>query len=520
MNKKLLEILDLAIIIINSICLSVVICFSVISSWNYIWIGLMLFVIFGVVLYKVKTTYQLTARGFLQITYKMPENKDKISSVILFLSILGTQVLYWLAYFPGGFNLDAYGQWDQAHGYLQYDNWHPIFTTIIYKLIITVADSFSFCVFIQLCLFSVVLTWILKKIYYIGVPFFIIEMVALLIGLNPAVSLNNICLIKDAYFVIFYMLLFGMTIDIYTLDGERLSNPLFFSSLVLISLFLLMIRHNSLFVIIPFWIVLGFCYRKGWSGLFFVIGSFLIIQLIVLPMCNVRQHDNVVGESVGIPMALMANAYVNEYDNTPKEVINMLDEIAPITQWEQCYITGEWDSCKWELGNGDLFRDESLLYILKLAWKTLISCPQSAYSSIRENTRVTWQIVGLQEWSTYVYIEPNDYNIDYHYFPFFNEICNYINVFSNSLFGSVFSWNGGLTGILLVLLSFYICCTKEYKQLLFLLPLYSYNFLTTLLLCGPNQRYFYFNTIIILPLICLFLFSFAKHDLRYRKKTL
>lgn len=64
----------------------------------------------------------------------------------LFVIIFLGQMVYWAANYPGGFNLDAYGQWDQVHGLQKLNNWHPVFTTMLCWLITRLCDSFAFCI--------------------------------------------------------------------------------------------------------------------------------------------------------------------------------------------------------------------------------------------------------------------------------------------------------------------------------------------------------------------------------------
>ena len=81
---------------------------------------------------------------------------DIITGIVTTVMVLLGNIAYWLAYYPGGFNLDALGQWDQAHGYWELDNWHPIITTIIYWGLTRISDTLAFCIFSQILLFSLV----------------------------------------------------------------------------------------------------------------------------------------------------------------------------------------------------------------------------------------------------------------------------------------------------------------------------------------------------------------------------
>lgn len=133
------------------------------------------------------------------------------------------------------------------------------------------------------------------------------------------------------------------------------------------------------------------------NPLFIAAVTLLSIAIVKGPIersLNVTPHSNTVGESIGIPMSIMSNALVNDPDNLPKDVHEFLNQIADDRDWREYYITGEWDSCKWEFGGIELLQDAHLSDILTKAAETIIACPQASYESIRENTRIFWQVIG------------------------------------------------------------------------------------------------------------------------------
>ena len=117
---------------------------------------------------------------FLDYMFSRCESKDVLEITVsaqrrralffwsFFIVLIG-QLLYWGAYFPGGFNLDAYGQWYQVHGFLQLDNWHPVITTLIYWLITRVVDTLAMCILFQIVIFSISVAFLLREEYLFGV---------------------------------------------------------------------------------------------------------------------------------------------------------------------------------------------------------------------------------------------------------------------------------------------------------------------------------------------------------------
>ena len=91
--------------------------------WSCVWLLLCCFIWFAL----------LRQRGDLIKLDVMAkrEQKSRYTVLLYFVIILFGSCIYWFAYFPGGFNLDAYGQWSQAHGVLPYNDWHCFVSTVI-----------------------------------------------------------------------------------------------------------------------------------------------------------------------------------------------------------------------------------------------------------------------------------------------------------------------------------------------------------------------------------------------------
>lgn len=427
--------------------------------------------------------------------------------IIVFFIIFSGQLFYWLAYYPGGFNLDAYGQWDQAHGMMQLNNWHPVFTTMIYWIITRIYDSFAFCIFVQLLLFSVSITYLYSMLLKSGFSKMLIVLAALYTGFNPAISLNNICLFKDTYFTIALIWMTVFLIKTVESSGKWLESLSHIILLILDLSAIAFIRHNWIFYSIVLLIILSLIYRYQIKKIFLISLATVLLVIVVqgplFSLLQVQRHSNTVGEMVGIPMAAMTNVYVSDYEETPEDVKDFLESIADREDWNDKYILGEWDSCKWEFGGIDLFKDQSITIFIKLFIESVKASPDAVYKSIRENTRIVWQVIGFAFWDTWVYIEDNDYGITPNPNMFFINISNIFLKYSLTILGSALSWNIGLPNMILIILIWFAVIRKEYKKLLFSVPIEAYNLLTMLLLCGPSHRYFYFNSVLIIPIIIL-----------------
>ena len=435
-----------------------------------------------------------------------------ISGVITFIG----QMVYYGAYYPGGFNLDAYGQWDQVHGNMQWDNWHPIITSFIYWILTRIQDDLGFCILVQIIIFTFSFVCLIYQMSKIGVKSWVLIAISVITAVNPAIGTNNVCLIKDVYFSIAVLWSVIITIRIVTSKGEWLnSNKRHCVYLILTLAFIVMVRHNGIIYMIPLCLSIIVIYRNTWKR---VVIGFIVALLIAifvetgfLGMISVRKHSNVDAEMVGIPMAAMVNSYINDYDEVPDEVRELLEKIADKDTWSDMYYLGEWDSCRWDVDGDEIIKDLGALNVWKLFIKTARACPETTYYSIAENTRIVWQLVGEVYWNPYVYIEyPNIYGIHEEHNLVCENIVNRILWISYQVPISSFVWNTGVLIILLLGAGILAIVSGKRSTYILLIPAFCYMAGIILLLCGPNFRYFYFEQVIFLPCLALMMEGIRK----------
>lgn len=486
--------------------ISIVLYLSVWDDLERIALFPVLFVAICFIIFSLRTK---VAAAKIQLTDDSPTFSSIFFYVTVFLIVFGGQLLYWFAYYPGGFNLDAYGQWDQVHGLQHLNNWHPVLTTAFYWLITRVYDSFAFCIFVQLLAFSASISYLLLVLHHLRIKDMLLIIAALYISLNPAIGMNDVCLFKDVPFTIAIIWVTTFLIKIIESDGEWINPLLHRVSLTAFLVVVALIRHNGIFYIIPLLICLLIMYKKQWrKPCSILLGFGVLLALIQGPLfsvLSVEQHSNFTGEAVGIPMATMANVYILDPENIPEDVETFLLSIATEEEWHKNYILGEWDSCKWEFGGTELFQDKSIKEFVPKFLTTIIASPDAAYQSIRENTRVVWQVFGNVEWDTWVYIEENDYGIMPSPNPLCSAMANKLLNLSLTLPGTALCWNIGVPTLMLVMIIWVSVVRKKYKNLLYIIPIISYNLLTMLLLCGPSHRYFYFNNVLFFPILLIML---------------
>ena len=426
--------------------------------------------------------------------------------LLYFVVIAGFSVLYWLAYFPGSFNLDAYGQWMQAHHSLQYNDWHPLTSTLIIQFIVSIVDRFEFYIGFQILVFSVAVAYLLSTLQAQKINPMLLTCVAIFIGVNPAIGLNTISLTKDVQFTIVLIFISSCAIKTIFSNGKWLDNYLHLLVLGALLGAAFLIKHNGAMYVLPFFLILLITYKPHilkvvLSGLL-AAAIVLTIKFPISKMLNTEPHENVVGEAIGIPMAIMANALVNDADNIPADVHVFLNEIASDDEWQSHYYVGEWDSCKWEFGGTELLRDVSAVTVLRYAWETICSCPQASYESIRANTGIVWELLRTYpHWVPDAYIEPNEYEIESRPVIPLQEAFEFVKTVTLIPVLSIIFWNTGFH-IAAILIVFCLSYRRiRAGKILLVIPLLVFELGTMLLLAGPNQRYFYCNAVLFLPII-------------------
>ena len=474
--------------------------------FDRLWMWLFFPLLYIVVRYLLeKACHYLVLREHLE-KFLFSEEKKGIF-LRLFAIIFFGQLLFWFAYYPGGFNLDAYGQWDQIHGVQALNNWHPVLTTGIYWLLTRIVDNLAFVIFVQICIYSVVAAILLNELCLLGIKRIFVFIVAIVTAINPAICTNNICLIKDVIFTIAITLLTWTLLRIYSTKGGFIKNAKGATFLIIQLITISLIRHNALFFALPVMILLFLLYRQYRVQLCVIVSvaifGIIMIQGPIYSLMKVERHSNIVGEVVGVPMASMANTLVANSEHIPQDVKDYLLDIADMNDWKEYYVVGEWDSCKWKFGGTDLLKNESLPTIMEYATKTFVSSPETVYQSVRNNMRVVWQIAGPVYWDTDVYIEENGYGIESISYPIFKDIADIIVDVSLSPIGATIFWNLGWMLLVLLLLLYYIAVSDEMEKLLFIIPTLIYVLLTACLLAGPNYRYFYFIDVILVPSIMI-----------------
>lgn len=169
--------------------------------------------------------------------------------------------LSFIAYYPGGMNLDAVGQWWQVQDHFL-DDWPPFMSTIIIFLVSKIWNNFAFYIFVQLMAFSFSMGFLSFQLDKYGIPRILNNIFMLYVGLSPATLTIVTCMYKDTQFAVLAVLITCFLVAIYNTKGEWLNKKTNIILLVISLTTITFVRHNGFFFSVPV-ILLLFTYKKS-----------------------------------------------------------------------------------------------------------------------------------------------------------------------------------------------------------------------------------------------------------------
>ena len=413
------------------------------------------------------------------------------------------------AYWPGAFGADNIGQYTQMRSGV-YNNWHPVLHTwLFYWIPFHIFHRTAGIVLTQILWFSLAITYLFFVLYTSGCPKGFLVCGWLYIVANPNTLHIMMFPLKDSALTIFSTVLFTQLIRIYLTEGTWLKK---WYNLALFSLFAFLaeeMRHNAVLLVVPIFILL-FCFFKSVRkrviiSAALVILAYLLLHGPVFALVHVTPSlNNEVTETVGFPMTILSDIYVQDREALGEEAQSFMDSYASQEAWKN-YKLGNFNSIKW-YGNPascqEIGRKKILQYTMDAARKR----PDLAWNAFCTLTRLVWGFdISNNDNRVDCVIADNTYGIKY----YGNEqlqiaFSTYSKYVTLSVTKYMFAYIGCVILILLFLATGKLGNGNLIRVFPALIPM-VYNFGTMLLLSGPSFRFFHFNFVIVVPLVYLML---------------
>lgn len=413
-----------------------------------------------------------------------------------------------MAYWPGSFFPDSISQYEQSISGT-YNDWHPaIHTWLFFTLPNKIHVGPALIVSMQMFWFSMTVTYSLSVLYRCGASRLFLFLSWAYILANPSTMCLMLCPYKDSALCIFSLVVFAQVVQIYASSGAWLRKWYNLAAFATFCFLAMNMRHNALLLVIPLLVILTFFCKKTRLQVLIVLGGVIggtvILKGPVFHIVGVEIPGERTVETVGLPMTVLANIYVNDRDSLPSDVRFFLDSVATEDQWGS--FTGTFNSIKWSGINRGLIDEKGLPIILDYMVRSWKRSPRLAWEAFVDSTRVVWSIDGGGGWwfATSIGIVDNSFGIQYH-----NQIERIQREFAAysarvGQYGTKYFFK--YIGILIAILLFMSVANignGKLGRVFVVLSLMVYDFGTMLLLSAPDFRFFQFNFLIVIPLLFL-----------------
>lgn len=406
--------------------------------------------------------------------------------------------------YPGGVSYDAANQWWQAHSG-EYNNWHPVFHTLLIRLCTLVVDRYPFVVFVQCAAFACAAAYLTVTVHRMGVPAWLAAAAHLLVHLTPLVRNTLLYVWKDNAMTIGVLVLSAQCLRMLASDGAWLRRWPHAVCFGLALAFTTLVRHNAILFTLPMAVIVlcSFAGTRRMAALAAAVmaACVLLVRGPVYGALDVVYPDNTVEEAVGLPMTLLGNAMQKAPTALDEESRVFLLSLAGEEEWRTVYRLNDYNAIKFTYPR-ELIADQDPLALLGMAGRTALRAPRMAFETF---TGVTGLVLDITGENRGVVAVSNSGHIPAESIghPVFHQagtwLCALLDAPMQLLPIRWFAENIGVQQLLLLLAVLAALYRKGPQVLMLGFPTLIYDLATMLLLCGNDARFFQFVPAIALP---------------------
>ena len=441
------------------------------------------------------------------------ENKVTWKQRAFFYGIpLVVLIIHFIAYDPGGFGNDALAQIEQ---YLTgvYMDWHPVLQTLLTIYIpIKLSEGWIGSIILsQIMVFSIALGYCFETAYrFAGKKYTVVTVLYILLNPLLCFALNAW---KDVSFCIGVMFLMSFSLNIVMSKGQwlkKIPNMIFF---VVAFTFTTIFRHNAILFTVPLLFALMFHVSKKRfvAVLLSVIALFAVIKGPFYSLVKVENPPRRQVETVGLPLTVIGAAVTSTPEKLDEDILEFAYGFAPREAWEEYYVTGNFNSIKWvQEASLDAIEEYDTSSIMDMMVRCFNESPEVCAASLVKLTEGLYTVTDPHYTDVTPFVVDNYYAIPK--IPDKSPLLSLFYAFHSfvdDFVPHVFLYLG--VAVLLVIISvlskYRLGVLKDWKRILFAVPVLAYNFGTAVLLTGFNDcpRFFSY-TVFILPLILIFFY--------------
>ena len=431
--------------------------------------------------------------------------KDRAAGLLFYLVPFAVFLIKYIACYPGGFSQDSVEQYTQALTGV-YSDWHPFLQTILsFKVPLALTGGWTGSIILFQAAFLSAATGyalnVLREYTNRKYAFFALAFIAL----NPNIS--NIAMYpwKDVPFAIGAVVLTGYSLRIYYTGGawlDRISNIILFIAAAALTT---LMRHNALLFTVPLAAAVA-CHAGLKKSLVLFLGTALVVFGVKVPLSaalGVQDPGKRLAETMGVPMNIIGAAARYAPETLDDETLEFVNRTAPEDVWG-LYTYGDYNPVKWYGADNDVIEEYGAARIVSMAWRCLLRNPNSSLKALIRLTEPIYAVCSDYTFQRIPSVDPNRYGIVKQGVPALQRINERYTDNANMIFPWLFDFPGAMhyALIALILAKNRLKQGKTRKKLLFVLPMFVFNYGTTLLLTSAYDSHrFFFCSFMITPLL-------------------
>ena len=406
---------------------------------------------------------------------------------------------------------DTQDQWSQVQQF-HFNNWHPAAHTLLIWVISRVCNRYAWVVFVQNIAMSLAIATAGWALCRTGLKRSVRDLCVFFMIANPATWTITQILWKDTAFGIAICLAIACAIRVAATGGLWLRSPwrILWFGVALAGASLM--RHNGFFLTAPFVILLVPAYPREIKCTAplaaLTLALFYGVTRLLYPALQVDMHPSAgfgvsqsYAEVLGVPMTMMANASVSKKEKLPPDVIAFMEAIATEAEWRQQYQVGSFNSVKFlhTRSWAAALAVTPPKTFLGLWVKTMRAEPNASLKGFLVLTSLIWRptgdvgLMGDIEFGRPTYQTPWQHDI------------RFVSALSKRTGLDFILWAPGFFIFLFLLFTLVSIRDSGWRYLFLLLPPLCYDWGTMLLLNGDDLRFFFFNGLIVAPVIACIL---------------
>ena len=429
----------------------------------------------------------------------------RLGIICLMISALTLGSAFLKAY-PGGVSYDAANQWWQAHSG-EYNNWHPVFHTLLIRLCTLVIDRYPFVVLVQCATFAAAFAYLSVTLHKSGVPAWLVVAVHVIVHLTPLVRNTLMYVWKDNAMCIGAVILCAQSIRMLASRGQWLRKWPNAVCYGLVLAFTTLVRHNAILFTLPLAVIVLCSFvgvrRMAALSLAVMFAGMLLVRGPLYGSLDVVYPNNTAEEAVGLPMIVLGNAMQQQPDALDEESRAFLLSLAGEESWHKVYRLNDYNAIKFTYPR-ELIADRNPMEILGMAARTAFGAPRLAFEAINGTTGLVWDVsgenkgvVGVSNSGTLPEESVGQ--------PLLNGVGTWLCAVQDAPMQLLpLRWltqNIGAQQLLVLLATLLVMKRKGSAVLSLAFPTLIYNLATMLLLCGNDARFFQFAMAISLPAV-------------------